>query len=234
MFFTRVHRELWPEAFYAQKEGTCCIADYYIGAYTTAHILEQLQTLIPEIEPEHAPYLLDETDEIAENQLLWRWARTFFQVDEPARYHVNLCDKDPQLLALDVTGKDFPLLKRIIRWFYPLSESEDLSVPKNPTTLKNLMTYALLAYEGNPDPSEKDFVKALDDDLEDAPTLQDLHSASKALHEESPLVPLLEQLMYSSSVRWENFQHDPDTYLHDFRSQVNDGIISILRESISN
>lgn len=72
MFFTRVHRELWPEAFYAQKEGTCCIADYYIGAYTTAHILEQLQTLIPEIEPEHAPYLLDETDEIAENQLLWR------------------------------------------------------------------------------------------------------------------------------------------------------------------
>ena len=234
MFFTRVHRELWPEAFYAQKEGTCCIADYYIGACTTAHILEQLQTLTPEIEPEHAPYFLDETDEIAENQLLWRWARTFFQVDEPARYHVNLCDKDPQLLTLDVTGKDFPLLKRIIQWFYPLSESEDLSVPKNPTTLKNLMTYALLAYEGNPDPSEKDFVKALDDDLEDAPTLQDLHSASKALHAESPLVPLLEQLMYSSSARWENFQHDPDTYLHDFRSQVNDGIISILRESISN
>ena len=74
MFFTRVHRELWPAAFADPKKSACCMTHYYIGSCVTAHILEQLQTLIPAIEPQDAHYIADETDTTEEDLLLWRWA----------------------------------------------------------------------------------------------------------------------------------------------------------------
>lgn len=226
MFFTRVHREFWPDAFSSLKDGTCCIADYYIGACATAHISEQLQSLIPTIEPQQVPYISDETDEVEEHLLPWRWARSFFQVDEAAPRHTCLQDSDPQLLALDVEGKDFPLLSQIMQWFYPLSQSDDSSVPESSTTLKNLITSELLAYEGECGPFEEG--------LESAPTLQYLHDASKALHEKSPISTLTEQLMRNSNACWKLYLKNPNAYLNNFDSQVKDGIISILRESIPN
>lgn len=67
IFFTRVHRELWPASFSNPKKTACCITHYYMGACVTAHILEQLQTLIPAIEPQDAHYIADETDTTEED-----------------------------------------------------------------------------------------------------------------------------------------------------------------------
>ena len=211
MFFTRVHRELWPAAFADPKESACCITHYFIGACVTAHILEQLQTLIPAIEPQDAHYIADETDTTEEDMLLWRWARKFFQTDELPSRHSNLKDSDPQLLALNAAGKGFPLLRRVVQWFYPLS------------ALKQLMKLKLLEYESK--------LELPGEDVDNAqPCLCLLHSAENEFPDDSPLKPLLDRLINNSGVCWTDFMKNPDAYPENFFFARIDQAISLARK----
>lgn len=197
MFFTRVHRELWPTAFSNPKEGACCMTHYYMGACVTAHTLEQLQVLIPAVEPQDAHYIADETDTTEEDQLLWLWARNFFQTDGLPSRHSNLKDSDPQLLSLNAAGKGCPLLNRVVRWFYPLS------------ALKWLMELELLAYESE--------LKLPGEDVDNAqPCLLLLYSAKHKFPDDFPLKSLPNQLINNSDACWTAFRKNPDTYPEDF------------------
>lgn len=211
MFFTRVHRELWPAAFADPKESACCITHYFIGACVTAHILEQLQTLIPAIEPQDAHYIADETDTTEEDLLLWRWARNFFQTDELPSRHSNLKDSDPQLLALNAAGKGFPLLRRVIQWFYPLS------------ALKQLMKSELLEYESELELPGEDVYNA-------QPCLCLLYSAENEFPDDSPLKSLIDRLINSSGVCWTAFMKNPDAYPENFFFARTDQAISLARK----
>lgn len=211
MFFTRVHRELWPAAFADPKESACCITHFFIGSCVTAHILEQLQTLIPAIEPQDAHYIADETDTTEEDLLLWRWARKFFQADELPSRHSNLKDSDPQLLALNASGKGFPLLRRVVQWFYPLS------------ALKQLMKLKLLEYESE--------LELPGEDVDNAqPCLCLLYSAENEFPDDSPLRSLLDQLINSSGVCWTDFMKNPDAYPENFFFARIDQAISLARK----
>ncbi len=213
IFFTRVHRELWPASFSNPKKTACCITHYYMGACVTAHILEQLQTLIPAIEPQDAHYIADETDTTEEDQLSWRWARKFFQTDGLPSRHSNLKDGDPQLLSLSPAGKDFPLLNRVVRWFYPLS------------TLKQLMASELLAYE-----SELELPGENVDNIQ--PCLGLLLSDKDALADDFPFKALLDRLINSSSPCWPAFMKNPDTYPEYFLfAQINQAISSVRKQA---
>ena len=211
MFFTRVHRELWPAAFADPKKSACCMTHYYIGSCVTAHILEQLQTLIPAIEPQDAHYIADETDTTEEDLLLWRWARNFFQTDELPSRHSNLKDSDPQLLALNAAGKGFPLLRRVIQWFYPLS------------ALKQLMKSELLEYESELELPGEDVYNA-------QPCLCLLYSAENEFPDDSPLKSLLDRLINSSGVCWTAFMKNPDAYPENFFFARIDQAISLARK----
>lgn len=211
MFFTRVHRELWPAAFADPKKSACCMTHYYTGSCVTAHILEQLQTLIPAIEPQDAHYIADETDTTEEDLLLWRWARNFFQTDELPSRHSNLKDSDPQLLALNAAGKGFPLLRRVIQWFYPLS------------SLKQLMKLKLLEYESELELPGEDVYNA-------QPCLCLLHSAENEFPDDSPLKSPLDQLINSSGVCWTAFMKNPDAYPENFFFARIDQAISLARK----
>lgn len=211
MFFTRVHRELWPAAFADPTKSACCMTHYYIGACVTAHILEQLQTLIPAIEPQDAHYIADETDTTEEDLLLWRWARKFFQTDELPSRHSNLKDSDPQLLALNAAGKGFPLLRRVVQWFYPLS------------ALKQLMKSELLEYESE--------LELPGEDVDNAqPCLCLLYSAENEFPDDSPLKSPLDQLINSSGVCWTAFMKNPDAYPENFFFARIDQAISLVRK----
>ena len=211
MFFTRVHRELWPAAFADPKKSACCMTHYYTGSCVTAHILEQLQTLIPAIEPQDAHYIADETDTTEEDMLLWRWARKFFQTDELPSRHSNLKDSDPQLLALNAAGKGFPLLRRVIQWFYPLS------------ALKQLMKLKLLEYESE--------LELPGEDVDNAqPCLCLLYSAENEFPDDSPLNSLLDRLINSSGVCWTAFMKNPDAYPENFFFARIDQAISLARK----
>lgn len=211
MFFTRVHRELCPAAFADPKESACCITHYFIGACVTAHILEQLQTLIPAIEPQDAHYIADETDTTEEDLLLWRWARNFFQTDELPSRHSNLKDSDPQLLALNAAGKGFPLLRHVIQWFYPLS------------ALKQLMKLKLLEYESELELPGEDVYNA-------QPCLCLLHSAENEFPDDSPLKSLIDRLINSSGVCWTAFMKNPDACPENFFFARIDQAISLARK----
>lgn len=211
MFFTRVHRELWPAAFADPEESACCITHYFIGACVTAHMLEQLQTLIPAIEPQDAHYIADETDTTEEDLLLWRWARKFFQTDELPSRHSNLKDSDPQLLALNAAGKGFPLLRRVVQWFYPLS------------ALKQLMKSELLEYESELELPGEDVYNA-------QPCLCLLYSAENEFPDDSPLQTLLDQLINSSGICWTAFMKNPDAYPETFFFARTDQAISLARK----
>ena len=141
MFFTRLHRIIWPKAS-SDPNTSYFTADYFIGAFVTAHLLEQQMVSAPSPALDEVYFpgdsFLDE-DEESEVKNLWLWAQNFFKATQSYPQYVDNYEghaaQVPHKLPLKMSGTDFPLLTHTIQWFYP----ED--------TLTNLMYDILLSTE---------------------------------------------------------------------------------------
>ena len=141
MFFTRLHRIIWPKAS-SDPNTSYSTADYFIGAFVTAHLLEQQMVSAPSPALDEVYFpgdsFLDE-DEESEVTNLWLWAQNFLKTAQSSPQYVDNYEghaaQVPHKLPLKMSGTDFPLLTHTIQWFYP----ED--------TLTNLMYDILLSTE---------------------------------------------------------------------------------------